>query len=156
MKKILLALGLILPMVLAGCSSKSDIQNRAEAHIDDWLTKMETDDGLVRVKSYSNIHNLYSHKADSILIYSIDVVIDNGNTEVAMPIEFYYMVLPDDDGDLAAINLMTETGSIIKAADDMYASAPEETKKHVTREQIIDLGVFAAFQSDKVIKHSVE
>lgn len=156
MKKFLLALLLIMPVVVMGCSHKSQIRQNAENHINEWFNKMGEDDGGIRISSYSNIKNIYSHKNDSIQVYSINVVIDNGKTEVGMPIEFYYLVLPDNGGDLAAINLMNETGSIIKAADDMYANAPEETKKHVTREQIIDLGVYAAFQSDKIIKHSVK
>lgn len=156
MKKFLLALVMMVPMILAGCSHKSEIRQNAENHINEWLNKMGEDDGKVRISSYSNIKNVYSHKNDSIQIFSIDAVVDNGKTEVAMPIEFYYLVLPENGGELAAINLMTETGSLIKAADEMYASASDEIKNSVTKEQIIDLGVYAAFQSDRIIKHRVK
>ena len=108
--KHLLILLLALPMVLAGCSSKSQWQTNAENHIHDWLDKMAVPDGKLEIKSYSNIKKIYSSKADSILIYSIDIVANNGKTDVAMPIEFYYLVLPENGGEIAGINLLYETG----------------------------------------------
>lgn len=155
MKHLLIIL-LALPMVLVGCSSKSQWQSNAENHIHDWLDKMAVPDGKLEIKSYSNIKKIYSSKADSILIYSIDIVTNNGNTDVAMPIEFYYLVLPENGGEIAGINLLCETGSILKVADEMVDVIPKEQQKDDTREQMVNLCVYGAFQSDRIIKHSVK
>lgn len=156
MKKFLLALVLVLSMVLVGCASKSQWQDRAENHIHEWFNKMDGKDGGLRIKSFSNIKKLYSSKSDSILIYSMDIVTNNGKTEVTMPIEYYYLVLPENGGELAGINLLYETGSIMDLAEEMVNVVPKEQREDGFREQMVNLCIYGAFQSDRVIKHSVK
>ena len=95
-------------------------------------------------------------EAFGVTVCSIDIVANNGKTDVAMPIEFYYLVLPENGGEIAGINLLYETGSILKVADDMVDVIPKEQRKSDIREQMVNLCVYGAFQSDKVIKHSVK
>lgn len=156
MKKFLLALVIMVPMVLISCTSKSERQYHAEKHMHDWLSKMDGKDGGLEIKSYSNIKKIYSSKADSILIYSIDVVANNSKTEISMPIEFYYLVLPENGGELAGINLLFETGSIMDLVDKMIDVVPAEQRSDDFREQMTNLCIYGAFQSDRVIKHSVK
>lgn len=155
MKKFLLALVIVLPMVLPGCGSgKSERQIAAERYLTEWLEEQSKGDKLL-VESYSNIKLVNSVKEDSAQIYQLDIKAKNGDVELSMPIEYYYLVLPDKKGELAAINLLTETGPITGIIEEMMEQLPEGRKTGKNKEAVTYMCVSAAFLSDKVtvIKH---
>lgn len=135
-------------------ASKNSVEIKAEKHLYEWLDKLMMDDGEPALLSYSDAKKVFTYKSDSVLIYNVDAKIREGRLEISTPLEYYYMILPNNAGSVAAINIVASTGSIIDYTDSFVKGRADIDKN--TRDQMIYISVLAAFQSDKVISHSVQ
>lgn len=133
MKKFLLALVLIVPMVVAGCSGKSDKQHKIEEQINAFFIDMKNmNDGDVQFKGYDNLKLELSMKSDSLLLYSATAKAERRGVTMDMPVEFVYLELPNNAGELLGVNLIPENGSLVEMNDKWI----EEISKSVSKEEL--------------------
>ena len=162
MKKLLLLLALLLPMVgLVGCApnqkednqeiedNRTPMQISAETHIHEMLEDMSARNSDPYIKTYTSPELIYSSQSDSLMIYTSDAVIVKGEVEIKTPVEFYYAVVPNLDGEYISISFMTDNKSLMETAEEMYAILPSSAQTEKNKDLAVNMSIMAATMSDK-------
>lgn len=162
MKKLLFILSLLFSMVgWVGCASnekennqekedsRSSMQISAENHIHGILQDLYEGDNI-KIESYSEPLLVYSGRSDSLMIYMVDAVTLVAKSEFKFPIEFYYAVIPNLDGEYISINpLLGSKKSLMETAEEMYAILPPSTQTEKNKILAVNMSIIAATMSDK-------
>lgn len=119
MKKLLLLLALIAPMIaLVGCESAK--RKEVKKQIDLTFANLKNDnlDKEIVFSEYKNLKLELSSRNDSLLVYSAIVEGMNGKMKIETPVEFVYLEMPDNTGEILGVNLISSNNeSIIDAVD---------------------------------------
>ena len=139
MKKIVLILYLILPMVLIGCSADSPVVSTAKEECSKALSTALEDNETFQ--SFSELKLAYKAENDSLLIFNTDVVTKiNDATEATSKMEVVYLLL-SGEAPIIALNTGLDFGSLVEKTQEFKTELSNDAP-----------GAFANFTLDDCYK----